>query len=140
MNVAPVMSVDLTAYAANTPGVGKTPGPTTAFDIANFQSAYAKAGAAVANVAPAAVNPSVTIPEISPTFKAMLSPLMSLDGRVDSLGKEADRLGSTHHDMKPGEMVKLTVHCYQFMFQSEVTSNVANRTSDGVQQLFREQA
>jgi len=34
----------------------------------------------------------------------------------------------------------MTMQCHQFLFQSQLTSNVANRTSDGVQQLFRQQS
>ncbi len=37
-------------------------------------------------------------------------------------------------------MLNLTVKCHEFMFHAELTSNVANRTSDGVQQLFRQQS
>jgi hypothetical protein len=37
-------------------------------------------------------------------------------------------------------MVMLTVRCQEFLFHSQLTANVANRTSDGLQQLFRQQA
>ena len=40
----------------------------------------------------------------------------------------------------PGEIMKLTVRCQEFMFHCQLTSNIANRTSDGLQQLFRQQA
>ena len=43
-------------------------------------------------------------------------------------------------DLTPGEMVMLTVKCHEFMFHSQLTANVANRASDGLQQLFRQQA
>lgn len=42
--------------------------------------------------------------------------------------------------LTPSEMVLLTVKCHEFMFHCQLTSNVANRTSDGLQQLFRQQA
>jgi len=42
--------------------------------------------------------------------------------------------------MTPGEMVMLSVKCHEFMFHCQLTSNAANRTSDGLQQLFRQQA
>lgn len=32
------------------------------------------------------------------------------------------------------------MQAHKFLFQSQLTSNVANRTSDGVQQLFRQQS
>jgi hypothetical protein len=37
-------------------------------------------------------------------------------------------------------MIGLTVQCHEFMFNCQLTSNIANRTSDGLQQLFRQQA
>jgi hypothetical protein len=37
-------------------------------------------------------------------------------------------------------MVMLTVKSHEFLFHSQLTANVANRTSDGLQQLFRQQA
>jgi len=43
-------------------------------------------------------------------------------------------------ELTPGQMVMLTVRCHEFLFHCEMTSNVANRTSDGFQQLFRQQA
>jgi hypothetical protein len=42
--------------------------------------------------------------------------------------------------MTPGDMMMLTVRCQEFMFHCQLTSNIANRTSDGLQQLFRQQA
>jgi hypothetical protein len=31
------------------------------------------------------------------------------------------------------------MQCQEFMFQAQLTSNIANRSADGVQQLFRQQ-
>ena len=42
--------------------------------------------------------------------------------------------------MTPGDMVSLTMRCQEFMFHCQLMSNIANRTSDGLQQLFRQQA
>jgi hypothetical protein len=41
--------------------------------------------------------------------------------------------------MKPGDMLMMTMRAHEFLFHCELTSNVANRSSEGVQQLFREQ-
>jgi hypothetical protein len=41
--------------------------------------------------------------------------------------------------LTPGEIVQLTMKCQEFMFQCQLTSNIANRSADGVQQLFRQQ-
>ena len=138
MNLAPVQNVSLASLASDASAPGGTPAPAKAVDIASFQSAMASANAAPANVAQAGGVTSTS--QVAPAIKAVLSPLMALNGRASTLGMEASRLGSISENLKPGEMVKLTFGCYQFMFQSEVTSNVANRTSDGVQQLFREQS
>ena len=43
-------------------------------------------------------------------------------------------------ELTPGQMMEMTMKCHQFLFQAELTSNVANRTSDGIQQLFRQQS
>lgn len=138
MNVASVHSVSLASLAADASApVNNVQPPAKAVDVASFQNAMANAAPASAD---AAAVPASVVSEVSPAFKAILSPLMSLNGRASALGAEADSIGTTNQDLKPGEMVKLTFHCYEFMFQSEVTSNVANRTSDGVQQLFREQS
>jgi hypothetical protein len=44
------------------------------------------------------------------------------------------------HEMTPGDMMNLTMRCQEFMFHCQLTSNIANRTSDGLQQLFRQQS
>ena len=41
--------------------------------------------------------------------------------------------------LTPGEIIELTMRCQEFMFHCQLTSNIANRSSDGVQQLFRQQ-
>lgn len=137
MSVAPVSSVSVASLATDASAPSAMPAPAKAVDVASFQNAMASTGAAAANTA---AMPTSVVSEVSPAFKAVLSPLMSLNGRASALGAEANQVGMTNQALKPGELVKLTFHCYEFMFQSEVTSNVANRTSDGVQQLFREQS
>ena len=56
-------------------------------------------------------------------------------GKIDFSAAQA-----AGRDMSPSEMVQLTVRCQEFMFHCQLTSNIANRTSDGLQQLFRQQA
>ncbi len=55
---------------------------------------------------------------------------------VSDFAKQAELSGGT---LTPGEIVQLTMRCQEFMFQCQLTSNIANRSSDGVQQLFRQQ-
>jgi hypothetical protein len=37
-------------------------------------------------------------------------------------------------------MIKMMAGCQQFMLECQLTSSVANRTSDGIQELFRQQS
>jgi hypothetical protein len=41
--------------------------------------------------------------------------------------------------MSPADMVMLTMRVQEFSFHCQLTSNIANRTADGLQQLFRQQ-
>lgn len=56
---------------------------------------------------------------------------------VSDYAREAELSGGS---LTPGEVVQLTMRCQEFMFQCQLTSNIANRSSDGVQQLFRQQS
>ena len=55
---------------------------------------------------------------------------------VADYARTAEASGGT---MTPGEIVQLTMKCQEFAFQCQLTSNIANRSSDGVQQLFKQQ-
>lgn len=65
----------------------------------------------------------------------MLGPLQRINQDAQKLSGQAP--GGT---MLPSEMMTLTIRSHEFLFHCELTSNVANRTSDGVQQLFRQQS
>lgn len=129
--MTPIQSIDIAALTS-TP---QTAGPQTKlqiYDVARFQEAYA-------NAATPPVQAPVAVEAASPGFKAVLQNLDSLNGRVGSLGELAQSIESGV-DPTPSQMLQLTVKCHEFMFHAELTSNVANRTSDGVQQLFRQQS
>ena len=130
--MTPVQSIDIAALAAP-PATSGPSGPVAVIDVANFQQAYANA----ANVQQVA-SPS-SIEAISPGFKAVLQNFESLNGRVGNLGELAASIGDGG-EPTPSEMMQLTVKCHEFLFHAELTSNVANRTSDGIQQLFRQQS
>ncbi len=77
---------------------------------------------------------------------APTSPLSSLLSTFEHLNTEAGDLHTlalqtqnAGQELTPGEMVMLTMRSGEFMFHCELTSNIANRSSDGLQQLFREQ-
>lgn len=105
-------------------------------DITSFQGSLGAAGATpvggVAAVAPA--------PEVSPAMKAMFNQLEKVNGEAKSVSDFAQSAQASNANMTPGEIVQLTVRCQEFMFHCQLTSNIANRTSDGVQQLFRQQS
>jgi hypothetical protein len=113
-------------------------------DIARFEAAYQSAGAGADPVA------STRVPQaVAPTASASIleSPgLRAVMGQLDYMNQFAARIGqdaraiSAAGEMSPGDMLMLTVRCHELLFHCELTSNVANRTSDGIQQLFRQQS
>lgn len=73
-------------------------------------------------------------------MEAVFRPLEQINTEAAQLSQHAQAAMRAGTDLTPGEMVMLTVKCHEFMFHSQLTANVANRTSDGLQQLFRQQA
>ena len=77
---------------------------------------------------------------LQPVMKGMMEALEQVNGQaadITALARTAEAKGT---GMTPGEMVMMTVRCHEFMFNCQLTSNMANRTSDGLQQLFRQQS
>lgn len=72
--------------------------------------------------------------------KQLMSPFEHINGEAQRLSLDAQAARAAGREMTPGEVVQLTVRCQEFMFHCQLTSNIANRTSDGLQQLFRQQA
>ncbi len=72
-------------------------------------------------------------------LQAISSSFDSLTEGAKSVKAEADSM-TAKGEMSPSEMVHLTMRCHEFLFRAELTSNAANRTSDGIQQLFRQQS
>lgn len=67
-----------------------------------------------------------------------LDPLLNLNSDSARLTQQAQDAAST--DMRPGELMMLTMRSHEFLFHCQLVSNVANRSADGMQQLFRQQA
>ena len=103
-------------------------------DVAHFSTLYAQQAPAAT---PAAV-PSSTTEQSG--FNSVITALQSLNGRAEVLGSKTLSLGSRDGALQPGDMLMMAMKAHEFLFHCELTSNVANRTSDGVQQLFREQS
>ena len=130
--MTPIQSIDLAALTS-TPQVAGPQTKLQIYDVARFQEAYANAAQSPAVSAPPQVEAA------SPGFKAVLQNFESLNGRVGDIN-EITQSVQAGHEPTPSDMVLLTVKCHEFLFHAELTSNVANRTSDGVQQLFRQQS
>jgi hypothetical protein len=82
-------------------------------------------------------------PTVEPTGAAMqrlVQPLEHINAEAASLGRDARAAAASGQTLTPGELVNLTVRCQEFMFHCQLTSNIANRTSEGLQQLFRQQS
>ena len=92
-----------------------------------FDKALAQSGA----VAPAGVVPAA--------IKTMLSQLDKVNGEAKSVTDYAKTAEASGGELTPGEVVQLTMRCQEFMFHCQLTSNIANRSSDGIQQLFKQQ-
>ncbi|RUL79056.1 hypothetical protein [Dyella choica] len=134
MNVLPTQMVNVADFAA-TPGSATAPAHVD--DIARFRQTFADA-------APANVNQTQAVApvpqELSASIKAVLNQFDSLNGQASRLGQLANAMRSSGRDLAPSQIIDMTMRCQEMVFQAEMTSNVANRSSDGVQQLFRQQS
>lgn len=72
--------------------------------------------------------------------EALLRPFDHINSEAARLSSEAQLAQAAGREMSPSEIVTLTVRCQEFMFHCQLTSNIANRTADGLQQLFRQQS
>jgi hypothetical protein len=80
--------------------------------------------------------PSSAVP---PAMKGMFNALDQINTEAKSVSDFASQAEASGGQLTPGEIVQLTMKCQEFMFQAQLTSNIANRSSDGVSQLFRQQ-
>ncbi|WP_284619308.1 hypothetical protein [Aquabacterium humicola] len=137
------MSFEIAATAALGPSAASAAGATAAAmpvqvgygvslsDIGGFQQALA--GAAARLEAQPAVGPS-------PVAQQLMTPFEHINTEAAKLSTQAQAATAGGKDMSPQDVVMLTMRCQEFMFHCQLTSNIANRTSDGLQQLFRQQA
>lgn len=100
-------------------------------DIGGFEQALASAGARL-EARPAG--------GVSGAAEALMKPFAHINTEAAQLSAEAKLAQSGTQEMSPGQIVALTVRSTEFMFHCQLTSNIANRTSDGLQQLFRQQS
>ena len=73
------------------------------------------------------------------SVKAAVKPLDYINNEAADIYSYAQESVTSGAELTPSEIVMLTARSQEFMFHCQLTSNVANRTSDGLQQLFRQQ-
>lgn len=71
--------------------------------------------------------------------KAAFEPLDLLNREAVAIGDYAEKAMASENTLTPGEIINLTMQSQKFMFHSQLISNIANRSADGIQQLFRQQ-
>lgn len=130
------MVIDATQLNAASPNLAwqKSPTETKAgygfslIDLpAQWQSAYQNSMAA--NQAPTD----------NKLIASIVEPLNNLNETASTLRADAAAL-NLKGNATPGEIVHLTMRCHEYLFRCEMTSNVANRASDDISQLFRQQS
>ena len=128
------MSIEIAALAPITQGLAAPPAQVgygvSLSDIGSFQGALAQASARIE---------AHHVDAPSQAARQLLRPFEHINGEAARLASDAHASQAAGRDLTPGEMVSLTVRCQEFMFHCQLTSNIANRTSDGLQQLFRQQ-
>jgi RNA:NAD 2'-phosphotransferase (TPT1/KptA family) len=107
-------------------------------DVAAFEQSIARAQASGA--AGGVTVQAAPVQSPGEAMQALFKPLEHINLEATQLSAQAQSAVDAGRSLTPGEMVSLTVKCHEFMFHCQLTSNVANRTSDGLQQLFRQQA
>lgn len=76
---------------------------------------------------------------ISEIAKSAMKPLDDINLEAAALNDYASSAMESGNELTPAEIVNLTHKSQEFMFHSQLTANIANRTADGLQQLFRQQ-
>jgi hypothetical protein len=107
-------------------------------DVAQFEAAMAGAAASSGAASAAAATGPVSMAN-SDVLKAFFNPLERINNAPDRM-LEASRTLAANPDAGPGDMLMTMMNVQKFVFECQITSSVANRTSDGVQELFRQQS
>jgi hypothetical protein len=101
-------------------------------DISNFENSL--------NGAEAKNKMTSRVEGPSMTEKAISKPLDFINEEAEKIVNYAKSAVESGNELTPSEIVMLTARSQEFMFHCQLTSNIANRTSDGLQQLFRQQS
>jgi hypothetical protein len=136
-----IQAAGLEAAAQGTSGAGASSPVAAAYEVGQFAQAMDRAGSS----SPAAANASqgvagVGASEPSEGVRMLMSAMDNLNGGAQSINDLAKTMSQNTGELTPGQVIEMTMKSHHFLFQCEMTSNVANRTSDGIQQLFRQQS
>jgi hypothetical protein len=101
-------------------------------DIARFENSINTAIEKTTNVR--------RVDKPSDTERAVMKPLDFINDEASEIVDYAKTAVASGNELTPSEIVLLTARTHEFMFHCQLTSNIANRTSDGLQQLFRQQS
>jgi hypothetical protein len=118
--------LSLSGIAASTQGIAGS--GASAESAARFKDSYDRAAAQIESTNPTA--PTST--------SSLLDPLLGLNSGSQRLATEA--MQASGADLKPSELMMLTMRSHEFLFNCQLVTNIANRSSDGVQQLFKQQS
>ena len=69
----------------------------------------------------------------------LAAPFDHINTEAAKLSADAKTAQASENGFSPGDMVMLTARCQEFSFHCTLMSNIANRTSDGLQQMFKQQ-
>jgi len=140
MSIESITAAALTA-AQVPPALGSPGAPTASPVQAGYNVSLNDLGAFNRSLATAAQRVEARLPpQAAEAVKTLMRPFEHINTEAASLGRDARSAQAAGRELTPGEMVNLTVRCQEFMFHCQLTSNIANRTSDGLQQLFRQQS
>lgn len=138
-----VAGLDATTGAAGGAGAGAAAQPqASAIEVRDFAQAQLRA-AGVSQPPQASGAEAVSgaaQAEQSQGTQMMISAFDNLNSSAKEIESLSQAMSGATGDLTPSQMLEMTMLSHKFLFQSQLTSNVANRTSDGVQQLFRQQS
>lgn len=121
-------SIDPAVNSTNLNGGLTSNAPDAIREVSLFEAALSRAEAA------GGVEP------VSDGALAAVKPLDYINNEAAEIYDYAKTAVESGNDLTPSEVVMLTARSHEFMFHCQLTANVANRTSDGIQQLFRQQS
>lgn len=135
-----IQAAGLEAAAQGASGAGGHQPVAAAYEVGQFAQAMNRASnpTAAANAAQDVANVGASEP--SEGVRMLMSAMDNLNGGAESINDLAKTMTQNTGELTPGQVIEMTMKSHHFLFQCEMTSNVANRTSDGIQQLFRQQS